>query len=87
MVAHWQLVEGVRREMEAVRKGFETIINISDLASFTPDEVTQTDNDISGHCLYFGFVFSKRYRYSCGLSVNRLKGAHSKGLLRFTALL
>lgn len=39
LVAHWELVEGVRREMEAVRRGFESIINISDLSSFTPDEV------------------------------------------------
>uniref|UniRef100_A0A183EYZ0 E3 ubiquitin-protein ligase n=1 Tax=Gongylonema pulchrum TaxID=637853 RepID=A0A183EYZ0_9BILA len=41
LVAHWQLVEGVRREMEAVRKGFETIINISDLTCFTPDEMEE----------------------------------------------
>lgn len=39
LVAHWLLVEGVRREMEAVRRGFETIIKIDDLTSFTPDEV------------------------------------------------
>lgn len=39
LVSHWLLVEGVRREMEAVRRGFETIIKIDDLKSFTPDEV------------------------------------------------
>lgn len=39
LVAHWLLVEGVRREMEAVRRGFETIIKIDDLSSFTPNEV------------------------------------------------
>ncbi|KAM3728915.1 E3 ubiquitin-protein ligase [Dirofilaria immitis] len=41
LVAHWLLVEGVRREMEAVRRGFETIIKIDDLASFTPDEMEE----------------------------------------------
>uniref|UniRef100_A0A914ZIP5 E3 ubiquitin-protein ligase n=4 Tax=Parascaris TaxID=6254 RepID=A0A914ZIP5_PARUN len=41
LVAHWELVEGVRREMEAVRRGFESIINISDLSSFTPDEMEE----------------------------------------------
>lgn len=39
LVSHWKLVEGVRREMEAVRRGFETVINVRDLTCFTPDEV------------------------------------------------
>ncbi|OZC06632.1 hypothetical protein X798_06384 [Onchocerca flexuosa] len=43
LVAHWLLVEGVRREMEAVRRGFETIIRIDDLTSFTPDELFSLD--------------------------------------------
>ncbi|VDK88232.1 unnamed protein product [Litomosoides sigmodontis] len=41
LVAHWLLVEGVRREMEAVRRGFETIIKIDDLSSFTPNEMEE----------------------------------------------
>ncbi|KAK6111818.1 HECT-domain (ubiquitin-transferase) family protein [Brugia pahangi] len=41
LVTHWLLVEGVRREMEAVRRGFETIIKIDDLTSFTPDEMEE----------------------------------------------
>lgn len=41
LVTHWKLVEGVRREMDAVRRGFETIINISDLSTFTPDEMDE----------------------------------------------
>ncbi|VDN06437.1 unnamed protein product [Thelazia callipaeda] len=41
LVAHWRLVEGVKREMEAVRKGFETIIKIKDLSCFTPEEMEE----------------------------------------------
>ncbi|VDN51984.1 unnamed protein product [Dracunculus medinensis] len=43
LVAHWQLVEGVRREMEAVRIGFESVVNISELSIFTSEEVSMEE--------------------------------------------
>jgi len=41
LVAHWRLVEGVRTEMEAVRRGFESVINTDALKIFFPVEMEQ----------------------------------------------
>lgn len=41
LVAYWKLHEGVRKEMESVRKGFEAVINPEHLKIFAPDEMEE----------------------------------------------
>ncbi len=41
LVLHWTLVEGVRRQMESFREGFETLIPLSRLSSFYAEELAQ----------------------------------------------
>ncbi|UYV65890.1 hypothetical protein LAZ67_3005823 [Cordylochernes scorpioides] len=41
LVAHWSLVEGVRRQMEAFREGFESIFPLVQLGLFYPYELDQ----------------------------------------------
>uniref|UniRef100_A0A7E4VH56 E3 ubiquitin-protein ligase n=1 Tax=Panagrellus redivivus TaxID=6233 RepID=A0A7E4VH56_PANRE len=54
LVTYWRLVEGVREEMHALRRGFEVIIDPGVLRTFAADEIeglfcgcseTSTDND------------------------------------------
>ncbi len=39
LVTHWRLFEGVRRDMEAVRRGMESVIELKHLLLFTAEEV------------------------------------------------
>lgn len=39
LVCHWTLVEGVRRQMEAFREGFESVFPLSHLQIFYPEEL------------------------------------------------
>uniref|UniRef100_A0A915ES34 E3 ubiquitin-protein ligase n=1 Tax=Ditylenchus dipsaci TaxID=166011 RepID=A0A915ES34_9BILA len=41
LVCYWRLVEGVRPEMEAVRRGLQTVVNTDSLKIFFPDELEQ----------------------------------------------
>ncbi|KAL3109775.1 hypothetical protein niasHT_012992 [Heterodera trifolii] len=41
LVFNWRLVEGVRAEMEALRRGFQLIIGSDSLQIFTPDEISE----------------------------------------------
>ncbi|XP_064615750.1 E3 ubiquitin-protein ligase TRIP12-like [Liolophura sinensis] len=41
LVVHWTLVEGVTRQFEAFREGFESIFSLSCLQSFYPEELEQ----------------------------------------------
>ncbi|XP_062604886.1 E3 ubiquitin-protein ligase TRIP12-like [Saccostrea cucullata] len=41
LVVHWSLVEGVSRQFEAFREGFEEIFPLSTLQSFYPEELEQ----------------------------------------------
>src|SRR5690242_11058490 len=40
LVAHWLLTEGVARQMEAVREGFESIVPLAPLRMFYAEEVS-----------------------------------------------
>lgn len=42
LVAHWTLVEGVQRQFEALREGFESIFPLASLGLFYPHEVSYT---------------------------------------------
>ncbi|KAK9879662.1 hypothetical protein WA026_006724 [Henosepilachna vigintioctopunctata] len=39
LVTHWMLVEGVSRQMESLREGFETVFPLQNLRLFFPDEL------------------------------------------------
>ena len=39
LVAHWMLVEGVSRQMESLREGFESVFPVHHLALFYPEEM------------------------------------------------
>lgn len=39
LVTHWYLVEGVSRQMESLREGFESVFPIQNLRMFQPDEL------------------------------------------------
>lgn len=39
LVVQWTLVEGVRRQFDAVREGFDLIFSLSSLSLFSADEV------------------------------------------------
>ena len=41
LVFFWRVVEGVRAEMEAIRRGFRLVINTDSLKIFFPDEIEQ----------------------------------------------
>jgi len=41
LVCYWRLFEGVRIEMESVRKGFESVINSEHLRIFAPEEMEE----------------------------------------------
>ncbi|KAI1724061.1 HECT-domain (ubiquitin-transferase) domain-containing protein [Ditylenchus destructor] len=41
LICYWRLIEGVRPEMEAVRKGIQTVIQTESLKIFFPDELEQ----------------------------------------------
>lgn len=41
LVVHWSLVEGVSRQFEAFREGFESVFHMSSLQSCYPDELEQ----------------------------------------------
>jgi len=41
LVLHWTLVEGVKKQMESLREGFESLIPLSSLSSFYPEELAQ----------------------------------------------
>lgn len=38
-MVHWFLLEGVSRQMEALREGFETVFPLSHLRLFYPEEL------------------------------------------------
>lgn len=38
-MCHWLLVEGVSRQMEALREGFETVFPLQQLHMFYPEEL------------------------------------------------
>lgn len=38
-MCHWLLVEGVSRQMEALREGFETVFPLQQLQMFYPEEL------------------------------------------------
>ena len=40
LVVHWTLVEGVYRQFEALREGFESVFPLTHLNLFYPDEVS-----------------------------------------------
>ena len=40
LVVHWTLVEGVYRQLEALREGFESVFSLSYLNLFYPEEVS-----------------------------------------------
>lgn len=39
LVCHWFLVEGVQRQMEALREGFESVFPLHQLHTFYPEEL------------------------------------------------
>lgn len=39
LVVHWTLVEGVHRQLEALREGFESVVPLAHLSLFYPEEV------------------------------------------------
>jgi E3 ubiquitin-protein ligase TRIP12 len=39
LVIHWSLVEGVSRQFEAFKEGFESVFPLSTLQCFYPEEV------------------------------------------------
>lgn len=39
LVTHWYLVEGVNRQMESLREGFETVFPLQNLRMFHPEEL------------------------------------------------
>lgn len=39
LVCHWYLVEGVSRQMESFREGFEVVFPLSQLSMFYPEEL------------------------------------------------
>lgn len=41
LVVHWTLVEGVRKQMDAFREGFESVFPLSQLQLFYPEELHQ----------------------------------------------
>jgi len=41
LVAHWRLFEGVRRDMEAVRRGLESVVDLKHLVLFTAEEMDE----------------------------------------------
>ncbi|XP_038050611.1 E3 ubiquitin-protein ligase TRIP12-like isoform X2 [Patiria miniata] len=41
LVTHWTLVEGVSRQFEALRDGFQSVFPLSNLQSFYPEEMDQ----------------------------------------------
>lgn len=41
LVFYWRIVEGVRSEMEAVRRGFQLVINSESLKIFFPNEIEE----------------------------------------------
>ncbi|XP_071797988.1 E3 ubiquitin-protein ligase TRIP12-like isoform X1 [Asterias amurensis] len=41
LVVHWTLVEGVSRQFEAMRDGFQSVFPLSNLQSFYPEELDQ----------------------------------------------
>lgn len=40
LVVQWSLIDGVRRQFEALREGFDLIFPLSSLTVFSPDEVS-----------------------------------------------
>ena len=40
LVVHWTLVEGVSRQMQAFKDGFESVFPLNNLSSFYPSEVS-----------------------------------------------
>ena len=41
LLCHWTLVEGINKQMESFREGFETVLPLSHLSLFYPDELEQ----------------------------------------------
>ncbi|XP_052815932.1 E3 ubiquitin-protein ligase TRIP12-like isoform X2 [Mya arenaria] len=41
LVTHWSLVEGVSRQFESLREGFESVFPVTSLQSFYPEELEQ----------------------------------------------
>lgn len=39
LITHWTLIEGVSRQMESLREGFETVFPLQNLGLFFPDEL------------------------------------------------
>jgi E3 ubiquitin-protein ligase TRIP12 len=54
LVLHWTMVEGVRRQMESFKEGFETLIPLSRLSSFYAEEV----NSSVVLCCHFASLWS-----------------------------
>ena len=42
LVVHWTLVEGVTRQFEAFKEGFESVFSLSNILCFYPEEVSRT---------------------------------------------
>ena len=55
LVIHWSLVEGVSRQFEAFREGFESVFPLSTLQCFYPEEVSEScaDMSMSVHFVFF----------------------------------
>lgn len=81
LVAHWTLVEGVYRQFDALREGFESVFSLGFLNLFYPDEVGHCGNRTSKqivpirlkHFVICQFVFHfnvpvVNHIYQCGLS-------------------
>ena len=64
LVVYWTLVEGVRRQFESFRDGFNSIFSIHHLQCFYPDEVSgETKLDLRRNCPFFS---SKLHQVFCG---------------------
>ena len=61
MVCHWLLVEGVSRQMEALREGFETVFPLQQLQMFYPEELDAVfcgSGQQMGKFAIFSFILS-----------------------------
>ena len=81
-MTHWTLVEGVSRQFEAFREGFESVFPMTALQSFYPEEVRHTS--YSETCLKRPLKKKTKNGFQVRLSLNAgqkycrmLQGEHS----------
>ena len=48
---HWSIIEGVSRQFEAFREGFESVFSLSTLQCFCPEEVRQISLCTGAKCI------------------------------------